>query len=127
MAYMNQEGKKSFQPKIKSILKKYGVSGTLSVKNHSTICLTISKGNIDFFSMIEKNLEMDVKYGYVNVNPYWHNKQFYGIARDFLTEIFLVLNHGNWNKSDVQSDYFNVGWYTEIRIGTWDKPYSFFE
>jgi hypothetical protein len=31
---------------------------------------------------------------------------------------------GNHDKSDVMTDYFNVGWYIDINIGKWDKPYK---
>jgi hypothetical protein len=33
------------------------------------------------------------------------------------------MNDGNWDKSDIQSDYFNVGWYVDVNIGKWNKPY----
>jgi len=34
-----------------------------------------------------------------------------------------VMNTGNWDKSDIQTDYFNVGWYVDVNIGKWNKPY----
>jgi hypothetical protein len=33
------------------------------------------------------------------------------------------MNAGNHNNSDVQSDYFDVGWYIDVNIGKWNKPY----
>jgi hypothetical protein len=33
------------------------------------------------------------------------------------------MNQGNWNRSDVQTDYFDVGWYCDINVGSWNKPY----
>ena len=30
----------------------------------------------------------------------------------------------NHNNSDVQTDYFDVGWYIEINVGDWEKPYK---
>ena len=48
MAYMNQERKQQRAPIIKSILKKYGVKGSLAVRNHSTLVLNIKSGKIDF-------------------------------------------------------------------------------
>ena len=47
MAYMNQEKKKRLAPKIKEILKRHGVKGTLSVSNYSTLNLNITEGPID--------------------------------------------------------------------------------
>jgi hypothetical protein len=34
------------------------------------------------------------------------------------------MNAGNWDKSDIQTDYFNVGWYIDVNIGKWNKPYT---
>ena len=48
MAYMSQERKQSLAPSIKAVLKKYGVKGTLAVRNHSTLVLNIKSGSIDF-------------------------------------------------------------------------------
>jgi hypothetical protein len=31
---------------------------------------------------------------------------------------------GNHDRSDIQSDYFDVGWYVDINIGRWNKPYA---
>ena len=48
MAYFTQEQKKQMQPKIKAVLSLYGLKGSLSVNNHSTVVLTIQQGAIDF-------------------------------------------------------------------------------
>ena len=45
---MNQEKKKRLAPKIKEILKRHGVKGTLSVSNYSTLNLNITEGPIKF-------------------------------------------------------------------------------
>jgi hypothetical protein len=33
------------------------------------------------------------------------------------------MNIGNHDRSDSQTDYFDVGFYTDISIGRWDTPY----
>ena len=48
MAYVSQDRKKSLAPAIKAVLKKYNVKGTLSVRNHSSLVLTLKSGSIDF-------------------------------------------------------------------------------
>ena len=50
MAYFNQERKKAMAPKIKEILKKYGLKGSLAVRHHSTVVLNIRSGEIDFIT-----------------------------------------------------------------------------
>jgi hypothetical protein len=34
------------------------------------------------------------------------------------------MNDGNYDNSDIQSDYFSVGWYIDVNVGKWDKPYT---
>ena len=45
---MNQDKKARIAANVKPILKKFGVKGSLSVRNHLAICLTITEGVIDF-------------------------------------------------------------------------------
>ncbi len=133
MAYMSQEKKSKIAPKIKTILKKYSVKGTLSVCNHSTLVLNIKSGSIDFIANSNKVCGNDHYQvargftpntcGYSQVNPYHFENHYDGKAKKFLAEIFEAMNDGNWDKSDIQSDYFNVGWYSDVNIGKWDRPY----
>lgn len=119
MAYFNQTMKQAMAPKIKAVLNKYDMKGTLSVRNHSTVVLTLSQGPLDFG-------EDDPNWrGYTSVNVYWINEHYKGRTLEFLKEVMAVLYEGNWNNSDIQTDYFDVGWYVDIAVGRWDKPYVF--
>jgi len=118
MAFMNQERKKALAPRIKTVLKKYGMKGTIAVRHHSTLILNIKSGRIDFSKFDEENR------GYINVNVYWINEHFDGVARDFLLELHAAMMVGNHDRSDSMTDYFDVGWYTDINIGDYDKPYQ---
>ena len=66
---------------------------------------------------IRKNQSLDV-------NPYHYKDHFSGRALKFLQEVMPIMNDGNWDKSDIQTDYFNVGWYVDVNIGRWNKPYA---
>jgi hypothetical protein len=128
MAYMSQERKAEISPVVKAILKKYNVKGSLSVRNHSTLCLTIKSGPIDFIENYLTTVRTTSgdyvrSSGSLQVNTYWVQDHFTDIAKAFLTEVVAAMNGGNWDKSDIQSDYFNVGWYVDVSIGTWNKPY----
>ena len=48
MAYYTQERKKEVAPKVKKLLKEYGLKGSLSVNHHSSVVLTIKEGSINF-------------------------------------------------------------------------------
>jgi hypothetical protein len=133
MAYVNQELKAKLAPKIKEICKKHGVKATLAVRHHSTLVLNIRQGQIDFignFNSVAGKLPRPEHLPFqpvtksIDVNTYWYKEHFSGAALKFLNEVMPVLNDGNWDKSDVQTDYFNVGWYVDVNIGQWDKPYA---
>lgn len=138
MAYISQERKAKLAPKIKAVLKKYGVKGSLSVHNHSTLMLKIKSGKIDFVENFISTLttkpygsQMDpdrVKYlrdkQAIDVNPYWYQDHFSGKALKFLQELMPAMNDGNHDNSDIQTDYFDVGWYVDVNIGAWNRPYT---
>lgn len=111
MAYYSQERKKAVQPLIKALLKKYGMTGSLAVRHHSTVVLNLKAGPIDFGR------------DYIQVNVYWIRDHYEGVAREFLEEAYAILMQGNHNRSDIQTDYFDVGWYVDINVGKWNKPY----
>jgi len=133
MAYFNQERKAAMAPSIKAICKKYNVKASLAVRHHSTVCLNIKQGSIDFIEsyingnphkMTTEAADRVRKSGNIDVNPYWYQEHFDGKALKFLKEVFAVLNGGNHDNSDIQTDYFDVGWYVDVNVGQWDKPYT---
>ena len=138
MAYMNQERKAQITKALKPVLAKYGVKGTLSVRNHSTICLTLKSGKIDFIEnfiktdsdsnigrkMDQKQIDYLRKNRAMDVNPYWFQEHFNGVAKEFMTEAFKALKVAGWyDRSDAQVDYFDTAYYCDINVGKWDKPY----
>jgi len=134
MAYVSQELKSKLGPAIKAVCKKYGIKASIAVRHHSTLCLNVKSGAIDFignsnrvcggdFYQVQRGFKPNTT-GYDQVNPYHFQNHYDGDARAFLTEVLAVMNDGNWDKSDIQSDYFNVGWYVDVNIGAWNKPYT---
>lgn len=133
MAWMNQERKAQRAPEIKRILKKYGIKGSLAVRNHSTLVLNIKSGSIDFinnhFETCSKSPEYIGRYvrkeDYISVNPYWYKEHFTGIAKNFLEEIIPAMYGVDYyDKSDIQADYFDCSHYIDVNIGAWNKPYE---
>jgi hypothetical protein len=126
MAYVSQEMKSARAPQIKALLKQYGLKGTLSVRDHMELVLTVSEGKIDFIENFnETNTRGHVIKDSIDVNPYFLDEQFSGDAKEFLTKAFDALRGEDYfNKSDVMTDYFNVSHYFDIRIGKWNKPYK---
>ena len=121
MAYMNQEKKAKIAPAVKAILKKYNVKASLAVRNHSTLVLNVKQGSIDFIKDYGDS-EDATKFG-IQVNPYHYKSHFTGKSVKFLSEVIPAMNAGNHDNSDAMVDYFDVGWYVDVNIGKWNKPY----
>jgi hypothetical protein len=120
MAYMNQEKKARIAANVKPILKKFGVKGSLSVRSHMSICLTITEGVIDF----NKDYGSDSKFG-IQVNPYWYKDHFKGRSKEFLSEVIPAMYSADYyDNSDAQIDYFDTAYYVDVNIGKWNKPYK---
>ena len=130
MAYMSQDRKKELAPKIKVVMKKYGMKGTIRVINHSTLVVRIKEGKlpiIENFAFGLTDIERSnavLKSRYLNVNPYWIDDYYTGNCKKFLKELIAAMNDGNHDRSDIMTDYFDVGWYTDINIGDWNTPYG---
>lgn len=132
MAYVSKELKAQLAPVIKAICKKYNIKATIAVAHHSTLVLNISQGPIDFIGNYNKVAGQEYQHAshfnqakeYIQVNTYHYNKHFDGTALAFLSEVIPAMNTGNWDKSDIQTDYFNVGWYISVNIGRYGKPYA---
>jgi hypothetical protein len=134
MAYMNQEKKAKIASLLKPILAKYGVKGSLSVNNHSTICLTLKSGKIDFiansnrvcggnFYQVQRGFKPNTT-GYDQVNPYWFQDHYDGDAKAFLAAALAALYGADYyDNSDAMTDYFDTAYYVNLNIGKWNKPY----
>jgi hypothetical protein len=124
MAYMNKEKKAKLMPAIKSVLKKYGMKGTVSVRHYSSLVVKLPSGDIDFGSANVDNPANEGKWrGHESVNVYWIDTHYTGKAAEFLKELKAAMSEGNHDNSDIMTDYFDVGWYVDINIGNWEKPY----
>ena len=134
MAYIDQQGKARIAPKVKRICQKYGIKASLRIRSHHALMLTVQSGPIDFIANCNEVCSADyyqvargfrpITTQYMDINQYHIRSHHSGAALDFLTEVLEAMNDGNWDNSDVQTDYFNVGWYVGITIGTWEKPYK---
>lgn len=113
MAYFTQEMKKEIEPEIKELLKEFNLKGSLSVKDFCKVYLKIKEGFIDFgrgdFALLGY---------YENLDSYKFNET----ANNFLRKAFEILNFKNYDNSDIDKDYFEIGYFVEVKVGSWDKP-----
>lgn len=134
MAYMSQDKKKAIAAKLKTALKGSGLKYSLSVHHHTSLVMTIAKGPVDFIQNYRDTISDKPWYNrfagveslttYMQVNDFHYQDQFSGRALELLQTIIPILNDGNHDNSDYQTDYFDVGWYLSVHIGRWNKPYQ---
>jgi hypothetical protein len=136
MAYINQNEKKELAVGIKAVLKKYGVKGSIAIRNHMVLVVNIKSGKLDiiqnWFDTVTKKGTVN-GYGdimdkpeYIQVNEYWINYNYSDTVKDFLNELLDAMKGDKYfNHDDIQSDYFHRSHYTDINIGNWNKPYEY--
>jgi hypothetical protein len=118
MAYMSQQHKQELAPKIKAVMEKYDIKGSLAVQNHSTLVLNVKSGKIDFIKNYNDAAANRItgygdavakRDGYVSVNQYWYHEHFTGKAKKFLAEIIAAMKGPKFfDHSDAMTDYFHV-------------------
>lgn len=135
MAYMSQERKAGLVPGIKKVLAKYGMRGSVAVRHHSTLVVNVTGGQLDIIGAYRKIVEAerdrksDKSWGWLPENHldvnHHHLEWFEGHEKvhAFLVELRDAAMSGNHYRSDLMTDYFDVGWYLDINVGRWNKPY----
>ena len=135
MAYINQTEKKELSVGIKSVLKKYGMKGTIGIDHHSTLVVNLKYGKLDiignWFDTVSKKGTIN-DYGdkldkpeYMQVNEYWIDHNYTGKVKDFLNELVSAMKGENFfDKTDLMSDYFHVKHYLSINVGKWNQNYT---
>jgi hypothetical protein len=127
----DKEIKAKVLAKVKPILKKKGLKGTLSFRDGRNMRLTLKVNEETAKWIYEGSVRNYYSYDYKWEETYLFryrddvipcligdvradalNKE----AGHFISEIGYALNHGNWDNSDVQNDYFDFGWLSEIKI-----------
>ena len=116
MAYVSQDDKAKLAPQIKKVLSKYGMKGSISIRHHMSLVVTIQSGSIEF--------DHSHGDGYTQVNVYHIDSHYEGKAKAFLTELLAAMKGPDYfNNDDAMTDYFHRSHDTDINIGKWNKPY----
>lgn len=124
MAYVDQQKKQKIAAALKLVVPA-GWKYSLAVRNHSTIAMTISAAPFDLIGAFAPSEYFDPKTARtVDVNPY-HVRTHVAdeCVADVLQKIVDALNTDNHDRSDIMTDYFDVGHYVDLHIGRWDRPF----
>ena len=131
MAYMSQEHKARIRQELKKVMPK-SWKWTLRVRHHSTIVLTIRKAPVDLLQMVRERMLANPESArfaesvkeYHQVNEYFLEREFSGATLEVFKKAKAALNLDNFDKSDIMTDYFHVGHYTDINVGEFGKPFQ---
>lgn len=135
MAYITKEEVKAKNEALKVLNKKYGVKARFSGSNSSSLKLKVTEGVIDFVAnwidccvtqpqFSAENAARIAKEQYIQVNHFYIDRAFSGVALEYLQEAYKIMLDGHFDESDSMTDYFHCAWYNNISIGAWDKPYK---
>ena len=134
MAYISQDEKKALTPEITKVLKKYGMKGSVSIRHHMTLCVTITTGKLDLIgNWYEQQTKRRDTFGllgekptYLDLSPHWLDSNFDGECLALLSELFDAMKGPEWfDNSDLMTDYFHVAHYVDVKVGRWNKPFVF--
>jgi len=133
MAYINAEEVKAIREALKARFPQYKFgarkgSGSLSVD------VTIKQGPIDFIEDYLSKGTPGANVDYlrakrnIQVNQYWYEDHFGAEAAEVIGEVIKIIKtapaRGWYDRSDIQSDYFDTAFYIHLNIGEWNKPYQ---
>jgi hypothetical protein len=133
MAYMNQDLKSQLAPQIKSVLKKHGIKGSISVRNRMVLVVNLKSGKQDIIQNWFDNAKNQPQYNdrilekpeALQVSQYWIDNYFDGKVKEFFIELFQAMKGSKWyDNSDIMTDYFDTAYYMDVNVGQWNKPYQ---
>ena len=132
MAHVDQAKKQKIAAALKDVVPK-GWKYSLSVRNHSTICMTIRSAPIDLIAISNevskaKRIQRGYEPGYaaeksLDINVYHTDFHYEGELLETINKILGALNTDNFDKSDLMTDYHHCGHYVSLFVGRWDKPF----
>ena len=130
MAYVTKEVKTRVQKALKGILPK-GAKWSLSGTGKSRLALNIWAADEDLIAAVNRHNQKlhgwivpEKPLTHVDLHHRLQEIDFGNRWNEILEKALEIMNEGNWDRSDIMTDYFDVGWYTEICLGAWDRPFQ---
>ena len=138
MADISQQDKKDLLPGIKKVLKTYNMKGTVSIRHHSTLIVTLTEGELDLIRVEnEIRKERHARNPYLDLylvtdtfqQSYHHLNKFVELGEhevhNFYQNMFKAMKGNKWfDKSDIMTDYHHIAYYCYIDVGrSSEKPY----
>jgi hypothetical protein len=100
----------------------------------NTLDLDVTSGPLDVIGNMHElaikkpdsyYLRNPVKPTHIQVNLYWISEHYTGKVLAFMQELKAAMQGPDWyDRSDLQTEYFDTSWYININIGRWNQPYQ---
>ena len=120
MAYIGKEQAAKIRKELKELFPQFKFS--VRIADHRSLNVAIMAGPIDFRA-VAPHAFRDESY-YCQINRYHIENTWEGAVGQILRAITDVCNRDNYDNSDIQTDYFDVGYYFHLKIGKWDRDYE---
>ncbi len=114
MAYITADRTREIKKELKA--KFPNLTFSVRREHYTSVDVAIMSGDIDFSDILEGRK-------HTSINHY-HIDRMYPTHAQLFSEMLEIINKGNWNRSDLMSDYHDVGFYVNVGVGKWDKPYQ---
>lgn len=107
---------KEIRQELKKEFPKFKFSVT---SDYNSITVTLMEGPVSPFAN-------DDQEGYEQLNHYYleDDLRLKEGARKMLQKVNQIANRENYDNSDHMTDYFDVGFYFNLHIGKWDRPFK---
>ena len=127
MAYIGADSVKAIRVALNAEFPEIKFSVTND--NHSSVVVSIMESP---YNLINEHTadEADIKSGYSSINHYYPDRYAHEALYQRIWDIVKIapFNAGTedepwYDRSDIQSDYFDVSYYLTLRVGKWNKAY----
>lgn len=126
MAYVSSEMTKAVRVALKEKMPGWKIRVAKNAHS-STIHLTIEESPKEIDLDLEFQDEDRRELGYMEINHYFIEQyafhEHYQKIIDIMKEATASVGRPFYDKSDIQTDYFNTAYYYYLRIGSYEKPY----
>ena len=118
--YIDGASTKEVAKRVRTELKNQFPNCKFSVtKTINTISIALMQTDFEIVKQEENYEDIGFNYVYIKENIFLTDK-----AKELLQTAFSLLESYNFDNSDSMTDYFHQNFYSYLRIGKWDKPFT---
>lgn len=124
MAFITSEQVKDMRNMIKKAFPaSKGWKWSVTKEHHSSVNATLVQFPAGYDFAIKREGQDTSDDLYTQLNYYYLDESGLGKREvAVMKKVNEILHTGHWDKSDIQTDYFNCAHYMSLHIGKWDKP-----